>query len=157
MDWATAFGGFALGMLSTLLSMRVQRTWTAEEEASYNRRVVESLIVEIEEAIERSRYMVQLHDENQASFSRLYTALWQSTNQRLAGTLSDAATLTLLHRIYYRFDLINFNCESGRPGSGGAFAKKYLSEVEENLDKLKELSTLREQPGRWRRAMASRK
>jgi hypothetical protein len=50
--------------------------------------------------------MAELAHQNAASFSRIYIALWQSTNRQLAATLDDAHVLTLLHRIYYRFDLI---------------------------------------------------
>jgi hypothetical protein len=125
--------------LSTLITIRVQRSWKTKDDDAYSRRITESLIMEIEEAIGRSKYMIELHNAKRASFSRLYVALWQSTNQRLAATLADVDVLTLLHRIYYRFDLVNFNCESGRPESGGAFAKEYLPEVEQNLSKLKEV------------------
>jgi hypothetical protein len=139
MDWASALGGFALGLLSTWLTIRVQRSWKTKDDKTYSRKIVESLITEIEEAIIRAKYMIDLHNKGQASFSRLYIALWQSTNQSLASTLSDTEILKLLHRIYYRFDLINFNCEMGRPGSGGAFAETHLPEVEKNFAKLKEL------------------
>ncbi len=139
MDWASALGGFALGLLSTWLTIRVQRSWKKKDDDTYNRKIVEGLITEIEEGIRRSKYMIELHGKNQASFSRIYTALWQSTNQRLAATLSNPEILKLLHRIYYRFDLINFNCKMNRPGSGGAFAKTYLSELEKNLLTLKTL------------------
>ena len=93
----------------------------------------------VEEGIERAMYMANLHGQDKFSFSRIYTALWQSTNQCLAASLDHAEMLILLHRIYYRFDLINFNCEKDRPGSGGAFAKQYMNEIKENLSKLKAL------------------
>jgi hypothetical protein len=67
---------------------------------------------------------------------RIYTDLWHTTNQRLAATLSDTETLAVLHRIYYRFDLINFNCERDEPGAGAAFAKEYMTDMEANLCRL---------------------
>lgn len=134
MEWVAALGGFALGLLSSYLILRVQRSWQSKDDAAYSRNVVESLITEIEEGIERAKFMAQ-----NVSFSRIYIALWQSTIQRLAATLTDKEMLKLLHRIYYRFDLINFNCEIDRPEAGSAFAKQYVSEIEENLVKLRAL------------------
>jgi hypothetical protein len=139
MDWVSALFGFALGLLSTWLTIRVQRSWKTKDDKTYSKKIVESLITEIEEAISRAKYMIDLHDEGQASFSRIYIALWESTNQSLAATLPDTEILKLLHRIYYRFDLINFNCEMDRPGSGGAFAKTHIAEIENNFARLKEL------------------
>lgn len=142
MEWLSALAGFALGLLSSYLILRVQRSWQARDEAAYNSRVIESLLVEIEEGLQRARYMARLATPEffqppAASYGRIYTALWDSVNERLAATLDDAETLALLHRIYYRFDLINFNCEAGRPGSAGTFAKDYVEEAEENLAKLR--------------------
>lgn len=139
MEWITALGGFALGLLSSYLILRIQRSWKAKDDNAYNKKVIESLISEIEEGIDRAQTMGDLNSQGKVSFSRIYTMLWESTNQRLAGTLGNAEILTLLHRIYYRFDLINFNCEIDRPGSGGAFAKQYLTEMQENLSNLKVL------------------
>jgi DNA-binding phage protein len=137
MEWPSALAGFALGLLSSYLILRVQRSWQRKDDAIYTEKVINSLIVEISEGLDRAKYMASLADQRGASFGRIYTALWESTSQRLAATLSDAETLALLHRLYYRFDLINFNCDAGRPESGGAFAKQYLGEIEGNLAKLK--------------------
>ena len=144
MDWSSVLRGFALGLISTLFSIRVQREWKKKDDETYSKKVVGSLIAEIEEAITRAKFMIELHDENGGSFSRLYIGLWESTIQRLAVTLSSTETLRLLHRIYYRFDLINFNCEMNRPGSAGDFAKTHIAEVEENLVKLRELEGISE-------------
>ena len=139
MDWISALGGFCLGLFSTLLTIRLQRGLNKKDDEIYSKKVVHSLIAEIEEAISRAKFMIRLRDENGVSFSRLYIRLWESTSQRLAATLSNTETLLLLHRIYYRFDLINFNCEMDRPGPAGAFAETHIAEVEENLAKLKRL------------------
>lgn len=144
MDWSSALGGFALGLMSTLLTIRVQRGWKKKDDETYSKKVVCSLITEIEEAITRAKFMIELYNKNGGSFSRLYIGLWQSTIQRLAATLSNTETLRLLHRIYYRFDLINFNCEMNRPDSAADFAKTHIAEVEENLVKLRELEGISE-------------
>jgi hypothetical protein len=137
MEWVSALAGFALGLLSSYLILRVQRGWQRNDDAAYAKKIVESLITEIEEGLGRAKYMASLAESGSASYGRIYTALWDSSNQRLAATLPDTNTLSLLHRIYYRFDLVNFNCEAGRPGPGGAFARDYVAEIEDNLAKLK--------------------
>lgn len=57
--------------------------------------------------------------------------------QRLASNLKDPEVLTLLHKIYHRFDLINFNFKKERLGAGAAFAQTYADEIENNLKLLK--------------------
>ncbi|MGV8084480.1 MAG: hypothetical protein AB2L09_12760 [Coriobacteriia bacterium] len=136
MEWVTALLGFALGLLSSYLVLRVQRNWQLKEDRRYTEQVLKNLVIEIDEGLERTRYMAGLASQNSESYGRIYTGLWDSSNQRLAATLEDADTMALLHRIYYRFALINFNCDQGRAGVGGAFAAEYLSELEANAQEL---------------------
>ena len=134
---ASAVLGFLLGLVGSFVTVRVQRGWKKRDTDSYNRKIVNSLIAEIEEGIVRAKYMAELAHQNAASFSRLYIALLQSTNQQLAATLDDAQILTILHRIYYKFDLVNFMSEQGEYGRAGGFANQYLPEVESDLAELK--------------------
>ena len=136
MEWVTAVLGFALGLLSSYLALRVQRSWQRKDDRRYTEQVLKNLGIEIHEGLERARYMANLAVEGSESFGRIYTGLWDSSSQRLAATLEDAGTMALLHRIYYRFALINFNCDQGRAGAGGAFAAEYLSELEASLQEL---------------------
>jgi hypothetical protein len=136
---AAALLGFLFGLVGTLMTIRAQRSWTKRDTDSYNRKIVHSLIAEIEEGIVRAKYMAELAHQNAASFSRIYIALWQSTNQQLAATLDDAHVLTLLHRIYYRFDLVNFMAEHGEYGRAGGFAYQNLPDVERDLAELKQV------------------
>ena len=129
--------GFVLGLVATLISRWLDSEKEERDNAAYNRKVVGSLVKEVEEGVERVRTMVKIRSEQKVSMSRIYTALWQSTNQRLASTLADGETLTLLHGIYYRFDLVNFNCEMNRPSAAGAFAAQYLPTLEADLASLK--------------------
>ncbi|MBE3123901.1 MAG: hypothetical protein IMZ65_03780 [Planctomycetes bacterium] len=131
--------GFALGFLGSYGMFLIQRRCQKKDDVDYCMKVVRSLISEIEEGTKRAKSMAEWLDTGRVSLARVYTALWESTNQRLAATLQDTEVLRLLHRIYLRFDLINFNCEADRPGTGAAFAKQYLLEVEENLSELKGL------------------
>lgn len=136
MEWVTAVFGFALGLLSSYLILRVQRSWQRKDDRHYTAQVLKNLVIEILEGLERTRYMAGLTAEGSESYGRIYTGLWDSSNQRLAATLEDADTMALLHRIYYRFALVNFNCDQGRAGAGGAFASEYLSELERNTKEL---------------------
>jgi hypothetical protein len=136
MEWPSALAGFALGLLSSYLILRVQRSWQRKDDAIYTEKVIHSLIVEISGRSGRAKYMASLADQREASFGRIYTALWESTVSALL-QLSQILRFGTSSSPYYRFDLINFNCEAGRPESGGAFAKQYLGEIEGNLAKLK--------------------
>lgn len=137
MDWGPLLVGFAFGLVGSIIATLVQRVFQRGDDAAYVKKVVKSLIVEIEEGLDRSKMMAGLADQNSASFGRIYTALWDAVSAPLAAKLDDAETLTLLHRVYHRFDLVNFNCAVGRPGSAGTFAKLGVPVVEENLEKLR--------------------
>lgn len=142
MNWIlSAFAGFSLGLASTLLTIRLQRSWSRKDDEVYNLKILDGLVFEIEEAIKRSKSLIEFFDEEEPilSNSRLYVALWESVLQRLARTLTDPDILKLLHRIYYRFDLINFNFGMNRPRASVDFARTHIGEVENNLTKLKEI------------------
>ncbi len=143
MVWISAFLGFSLGLASTLLTIRLQRSWSRKDDEVYNLKILDGLVFEIEEAIKRSKSIIKFFDEDEKkpllSNSRLYVALWESVLQRLARTLTNPDILKLLHRIYYRFDLINFNFEMNRPDASVDFARTHIGEVENNLTKLKEI------------------
>lgn len=140
MDWVELAIGFVLGFLTTYIAMRIERRWQAEDDKKFAEEVLENLVFEVQEGIGRAEYMASLVAAGGASFGRIYTVLWESTRERLAATLSTGEALKLLHRIYYRFDLINFNAEVGRPGPAGAFAKEYIDEMKQNLEKLRALT-----------------
>ena len=138
MEWVwSSLSGFGLGLASSLIVLRIQRRADERSERDYARKIVRSLVFEIEEGIARAEGLLEMAQKNQASFSRIYTDLWRSTNQQLASKLADPKVLVLLHRVYYRFDLVNFNFEHDRPGPAAAFAKEYLAEMKDNLTNLK--------------------
>lgn len=137
MEWIwSSLAGFVLGLLSSLVVLAIQRRSDEKTAQRYARKVVKSLASEIEEGISRAEGIVQMLAQNKVSFSRIYTELWQSTNKELASGLKELNVLVLLHRIYYRFDLINFNFDKDRPGPAAAFAKDYLAEMKANLTTL---------------------
>ncbi|MEW6076723.1 MAG: hypothetical protein AB1724_02805 [Thermodesulfobacteriota bacterium] len=137
MEWVSALFGFAMGLLATLVGVRLQRSWQEHDDNQFCQNILKSLIVEIQNGLERTKSLTSLRDQSKISFGRIYIALWGSVSQRLAGSLKDGEVLNLLHQIYYRFDLINFNFEKNRPEASGAFAATYVEEIENNLNLLK--------------------
>jgi hypothetical protein len=135
--------GWGLGILSTRLAQSSVQRLRKRDDAKEARKIVDSLTVESEQGLERAKYMAKLATEGHASYGRIYTALWDSLLPRLVATLDDAETLRLLHVIYHRFDLINFNCEAGRAAAGGAFARDGVPIIEDNLADLKARSACR--------------
>ncbi len=150
MEWESILVGFAMGLFATLIGVRLQRSWQEFDDKRFRQKVLESLIVEIQNGLERTKGLINLRNQGKISFGRIYVALWDSVNQRLAGSLKDGEVLNLLHQIYYRFDLINFNFDKDRPGASGAFAQTYADEIENNLKLLKKRIGLKNkgtQPG----------
>jgi hypothetical protein len=137
MEWESILVGFAMGLFATLIGVRLQRSWQDYDDKRFRQKTLESLIVEIQNGLERTRGLIDLRKQGKISFGRIYVALWDSVSQRLAGSLKDGEILNLLHQIYYRFDLINFNFERDRPGVSGAFAESYADEIGKNLTLLK--------------------
>ena len=137
MEWKSILVGFAMGLFATLIGVRLQRSWQEYDDKRFRQKTLESLIVEIQNGLERTKGLIDMRNRGEISFGRIYVALWDSVSQRLAGSLKDGEVLNLLHQVYYRFDLINFNFEKNRPGVGGAFAETYADEIERNLKLLK--------------------
>jgi len=115
----------------------IKRGWEKRDEKEKAKNILKALIQEIEEGIERAEGLIKFLENNKISFSRIYTEYWRSTNSILSQYINDIEILNLLHRIYYRFDLINFNMDRNRFGVGAAFAKQYIDEIKENFRKLK--------------------
>lgn len=126
-----------MGLIATLIGVRLRRSWQEFDDKRFRKKVLEGLVFEIQNGLERTRGLIDLRNQGKFSFGRIYVALWDSVSQRLAGSLKDGEVLNLLHQIYHRFDLINFNFEKDRPGASGAFAAKYAEEIESNLKLLK--------------------
>lgn len=79
MEWVTAVLGFALGLLSSYLVLRIQRSWQRKDDRRYTGQVLKNLGIEIHEGLERARYMANLAVEGSESFGRIYTGLWDSS------------------------------------------------------------------------------
>ena len=130
--------GALVGFGSSVGLEYIKRGWERRDKKEKARNILKALTQEIEEGIERDEGLIKFLENNKISFSRIYTEYWGSTNSILIQYINDIEILNLLHRIYYRFDLINFNMERDRFGAGAAFAKQYIDEIKENFKKLKD-------------------
>ena len=129
--------GAVIGFGSSYGIECIKESWEAKDKREKAKKLLTALEKEIEEGIRRSEGLIGFLENNKLSFSRIYTEYWSSTNHMLVQYIDDVEVLTLLHRIYYRFDLINFNMERDRFGVGAAFAKEYISDIKENFENLK--------------------
>ncbi len=129
--------GAFIGFGSSVGIECIKRRWKEKDQKEKNKIMLKALGKEIEEGIERSEGLVGFLKNNKFSFSRIYVEYWTSTNSILVQYINDIEILNLLHRIYYRFDLINFNMERDRFDTGAAFAKEYINEIKENFEKFK--------------------
>lgn len=129
--------GFILGIVGSIIVECVRRFWKKKDEKKYAQKLLQALCTEIEEGIKRCNHIVNIRQQKKISFSRIYVALWDSAKIRISEVVEDLEVLRLLHQIYYRFDLINFNMEREEFSVGSAFAKEYIAEIKENYSSLK--------------------
>ncbi len=129
--------GAVLGFGGTIIVESAKRSWAKNDQKDRNKYILRGLEKEVEEGIKRCEGLVKFLEENKVSFSRIYTAFWDSAKFEILQNLKDIEILLLLHRIYYRFDLVNFNMEQARLGAGAAFAKEYIEEIKKNYEKFK--------------------
>jgi hypothetical protein len=133
--------GAILGFVFSMLGEYIRRVWDRRERRRLGKELLAAIVEELEQGISRCEYLVKARSEKRISFSRIYIALWDSSKVELSQYIEDLKApevLRLLHKIYYRFDLINFNMEREEFAVGSAFAEQYLSEIRENLSELKD-------------------
>ena len=139
-DWTNVIFlvvGAVLGFSGAIGIESIKRCWEKKDQKQKTKKMLFTLEKEIEEGIERCKGLIGCSKSKKISFSRIYIALWDSIKIELAKTLEDLDILILLHKIYYRFDLINFNMQRDRFGVGAAFARKYIEEIEKNFNLFK--------------------
>lgn len=129
--------GAVLGFVGTGIIELLKRHWESEDQKVYSKKLLQAISKEIEEGIIRCEWLIKASKDGKGSYSRIYIALWDSSRIRIAEVIEDAEILHLLHKIYYRFDLINFNMENNRLGPGAAFANEYISDIKSNYESLK--------------------
>lgn len=133
--------GAILGFGGTITVESIKRCWSKKDQERRNKNMLRGLEKEIGEGIKRCEGLIKFLENEKVSFSRIYTEYWTSTKLSLTQNINDIAILDLLYRIYYRFDLINFNMDHNRFGVGAAFAKEYIEEIKENFNKFKDKIT----------------
>ncbi len=121
-----------------------------------NKVTLEAIMEEIETGLERCKTIVNdvqvLKDKDgnvrtnpdgtsifTISPTRVYTTLWDSINSNFINTIEQNDTVKLLHKIYYRFSLVNFQADRQDWVKAYAFAKKYSCEIDQNRSKLKKI------------------
>lgn len=124
--------GFILGLFGSLIIEIVRLGIERKKRGDTTKKLLRALAEEIENGIGRCHWLINALEKQIESYSRIYTGLFDSVKLVIVENIEDAEMLILLHKIYYRFDLINFNMNQGRFGNGAAFAKEYIKEIEEN-------------------------
>jgi len=131
--------GAIIGFILSILAEFIRRKWDRKNNQLLANKIIQALIKEIEEGIERCEGLIRMKKKNQVSFSRVYISFWDSVKLELCKNEKNLELLKILHLIYYRFDLINFNMERNEFAVGASFAEQYISEIKDNLAKAKEL------------------
>jgi len=58
MEWESILVGFAMGLFATLIGVRLQRSWQEVDDKRFRQKVLESLIVEIQNGLERTKGLI---------------------------------------------------------------------------------------------------
>ena len=135
-DLFLIFFGAALGFGFAYLTEWRRRLDERKDKAERSKQIALDVSLEVLQGIRRCVNMTKGISQKPASlsFGRIYTAFWDSVKDELARDLEDREILKLLHRIYHRFDLVNFNMQRGKLSVGAAFAKSHLQGMVEDLD-----------------------
>jgi hypothetical protein len=139
LQWQGIVLGAIIGFVSSIGILVITRFLEKRDQRERINQLLSSIVKEIEEGINRCQILIKLLNRKKPkiSFSRIYTQFWDSTVADLGRYVEDLEVLKLLHQIYYRFDLINFNMEKNRFGTGARFAKDYFEEIQSNLARVK--------------------
>ena len=130
--------GALIGFFVNIIIDFNRRIYAKRDLQERRKKLFVAILNEVDEGVNRCHGLVEKLDKDEGSFGRIYTAFWDSMKNEIALYIEDIEVLKLLHSIYYRFDLVNFNMEKNRTGVGAAFAKQYLSEMQANLEMLHE-------------------
>lgn len=140
-DFELIVFGAILGFGLSILSEFIRKAVDSRDRRKHGEQLFKAIILEIEGGINRCQTLVQGLDKNIISFSRIYTALWDSMiveiSYYILEYIKDPEILKTIHSIYNSFDLINFNMEREEFGVGAAFAKSHLEGILDRLSNLK--------------------
>lgn len=137
---------FVAGLISGFMTRgyweKKKRRWYKEDQAKLAKDLLKCLGIEIEEGISRCDTIIEIAMRNEFSLSRIYVDLWDASRIKLIQVIENKEIIRLLHKIYLRFDLINFNLsreDKTERKAGIGFAQQYLAEIKDNYNKLKEI------------------
>ena len=150
MEYEAILFGAILGFAISELHSGIQCYRDNKEKERRGLKLMEACSVEISEGIKRCKYYIKCNKSAKRvkSYSRIYTAFWDSSKNQIADTIKDIELFGNLHQIYYHFDLINFNMEKDRLGVGQTFAEENIKEIKKNHKKLgKYINKLRKKLG----------
>ncbi len=134
---ALIFFGTFIGLMASQLTEYIRRRIEQDHRRKRMIRALDLVVEEAEVGVSRCASLARLIRENKISYSRIYTAAWDSMRTELFQDFENQEVLKLLHRIHHRFDLVNFNMGIKYYDVGAGFAKSYIKEMEDNLSKLK--------------------
>ena len=138
MDYFLILFGAGLGFALTQLTEWIRRYVEWRGKAKRLRCIALDISKEALQGVTRCKNLAKgITTEPQSiSFGRIYTALWDSIKDELARDFDEREILRLFHRIYHRFELVNFNLQRNAFGPGASFAKTYLEEMIKDLENI---------------------
>ena len=128
--------GFILGLCSWLITDMIKRQIEKKERIDTSKKFLHAISEEIKEGMNRCKWLISQRKEGTGSFSRIYTGLFDSVKLKITENIYESQIIILLHKIYYRFDLINLNMNRNRFLVGAAFAEDYFDEIDDNYTML---------------------
>ncbi len=132
--------GTILGFVLSMLAEYTRRVLDRRARRERGEQLLNAIVEEVELGISRCQTLIKNLNEKKLSFSRIYTALWNSTivelSQYIFEYIKDPEILKFIHRIYYSFDLVNFNMEREKFDVGAAFARDHIVGIQNNLSNL---------------------
>jgi len=135
-----AFGaglGFFFSIIGQQLTYRHERESKIADDEIKRKNLFTALLIEIETGMNRATGLVRMISEEKISFSRIFTPFWESAIGDLINLVKDENVIRPIFVLYYRFNLINFNMDQMRFGSGAAFAETYIVEMNQNIKDIK--------------------
>ncbi len=126
--------GAGITFLATFFRDWIKERKEKKERLTKEIEILISLFQEIKKGIERSKWYIQLSEENppKESFSKIYTPFWDVWIKDLIKISKDYNIIRQLHDIYEKFFFINLNINSKNYGATIGFAKQYISSMDEN-------------------------
>ena len=85
--------GAMLGFALSILAEYIRRTWDRRDRCERGKQLLSAIVKEVEEGIARCQWLVQARNEGRISFSRIYTAFWDSMKAELAQYIGDPEAL----------------------------------------------------------------